>query len=474
MARWNSEFLDKMQYEADAVADDAVEDIVGSWESFWDETKYAKFDLLEEAIRALKSLDSNKAILDFDPTSTKSPLVGQALKNYLNKATQYPDWIEWDKIERAEQLFRESGVLSSVLFFCASLPEVYVVPDISSVLRSTGHLERATEQRIRSTATMILGVMLNGGIHRPESSGLAQIIRARFIHAVLRNLILRDHPTKSVENLGENQNVKEAGVIPPYRSETAPRSLFEITLNHGWKLGENGLPCNQDELAYTLLTFSYVFLRGLRRLGLSFSKADEEAYLHSWNVVGFLMGIRRDLMASTMEEAEVLFTLMQERARTQTIAMDPRPLLGAALINSIEKSILIPAFKPFAKIMIQAFTSPETAKDLGIDKTPLWARALFKAIQSSLLTTDRLIQSFGSSASGTRFIMRVTSFNLISKAMLDPNQPLELPGPLRETVNSMIHSWSEDPKAPHWLNQLEDRVTIQGSWLQKLKVPDAS
>ncbi|MBK6557976.1 MAG: hypothetical protein IPG16_12480 [Comamonadaceae bacterium] len=45
-------------------------------------------------------------------------------------------------------------------------------------------------------------------------------------------------------------------------------ALYEALLAHGWDIGARGLPCNQFELAYTLLTFHYVFLRGMRTLGL--------------------------------------------------------------------------------------------------------------------------------------------------------------------------------------------------------------
>ena len=61
----------------------------------------------------------------------------------------------------------DHGALSCILLFCASLPECYVVPDLSSVLHTTGQLEQNTEYRIRSTAAMIFPVMLHGGLsHR--------------------------------------------------------------------------------------------------------------------------------------------------------------------------------------------------------------------------------------------------------------------------------------------------------------------
>ena len=46
-------------------------------------------------------------------------------------------------------LHGDHGALSCILLFCASLPECYVVPDLSSVLHTTGQLEQNTEYRIR-------------------------------------------------------------------------------------------------------------------------------------------------------------------------------------------------------------------------------------------------------------------------------------------------------------------------------------
>jgi hypothetical protein len=28
----------------------------------------------------------------------------------------------------------------------------------------------------------------------------------------------------------------------------------------------------------------------------------------------------------------------------------------------------------------------------------------------------------------------------------------------------VVHSWSDDPHAPGWINRIEDRLTTRGSW----------
>lgn len=129
---------------------------------------------------------------------------------------------------------------------------------------------------------MIFPVMMQGGLAQPEGSGVAQILKVRLIHACIRSLILRDSPADVMAQLGDQRNQTGAGVIAPLADAATGRiSMHQSMAAHGWKVGEDGLPCNQEELAYTLLTFGYVFLRSMRKLGLGLSQADEEAFLHT-------------------------------------------------------------------------------------------------------------------------------------------------------------------------------------------------
>ena len=156
------------------------------------------------------------------------------------------------------------------------------------------------------TAAMIFPVMMKGGL-AANGSGVAQVLKVRLIHATIRNLILHDSPQHAVEALGDRRDDAGAGVVAAHAALAGSPAMTETMFGHGWKLGEDGLPCNQEELAYTLLTFGYVFLRSLRRLGIGLAPADEEAFLHCWNVAGHVLGIAEGLMPQTMDEAAALF-----------------------------------------------------------------------------------------------------------------------------------------------------------------------
>ena len=297
--RWSGALLDRMQYVADPLADAAVAQIVGTWQPVPDDATLDEFreahqpqwQRLAVATRLLAGLQNSPPGGDAGSSSLASrigddpaaPGIGAVLRAFVEQGERLPEWVDRAKIERGEQVFIEYGALSCVLLFCASLPECYVIPDLSLVLNASGQLDQRTDYRIRMTAAMIFPVMMHGGL-APGGSGVAQVLKVRLIHATIRNLMLHDSPQHAVEMLGAKQNVAGAGVIPPSPALSRSPAMFETMFGFGWKLGENQLPCNQEELAYTLLTFGYVFLRSLRRLGIPMAPADEEAFLHCWNV----------------------------------------------------------------------------------------------------------------------------------------------------------------------------------------------
>ena len=61
-----------------------------------------------------------------------------------------------------------------------------------------------------------------------------------------------------------------------------------------------GLPINQEDMVYTLMTFSYVVIEGFRVMGYDMTEAQRDGYVHCWNVVGHLMGIQRRAPARTL------------------------------------------------------------------------------------------------------------------------------------------------------------------------------
>jgi uncharacterized membrane protein len=457
--------LDQMQYMADPLADDTMERLLNdgdSTNSVYGENRFARIAAVNAEMR---DWTSNQSIANWQPSSAALPQSTRlALQAYLAQGQALPDWADAKKLRRAETLFMDYGPLSCTLLFCASLPECYVIPDLSAVLHATGQLDKHTDYRIRSTAAMIFPVMMKGGLTDPKGGGVAQILKVRLIHATIRHLLLRQCPATAMTGLGDQRNVTSAGIVPATTPENNSDMAHTVFAN-GWKLGADGLPCNQEELAYTLLTFGYVFLRSMRQLGQAFSPSDEAAYLHCWNVVGHVLGIRKELMPDTMAQAQAMMAQMQMRGRANPFKPDPRPQLGRSLMNAVSNAIPLAIFKPFPVLLTQYLCGAQTIKDIGLHQDiSLLSKGFFYACLGSARLFDHCVQWVFPQFSLSRLLTRVLGYHLMCKVLLDETRPLQLPEHLQRQVRGVMATWGNDAQASASMNRLEDKLTRVGSW----------
>jgi len=440
---------------ADPAADDTIAAVLAGAQDF---------DAISAAIGIVNSQiaqwNSNGMLADWQagasgPASVP-PHIAIALQAYVRSQRTLPEWADAAKIARAEALFMEMSMMSCTLLFCASLPQCYVVPDLAGVLQLAGQLTEHTDYRIRSTAAMLFPVMMRGGLTDAAGFGVAQTLKVRLIHATIRHLILRGNPSDAARD-------DAPAVVPPISPPISPPGapgLHQALYTQGWDVAQHGLPCNQEELAYTLLTFHYIFLMGLRKQGIGLLPADEEAYLHAWNVMGHVLGIERALMADTMEQASALFSRIQARGRARPYLPDPRPALGAALMQAMADELPLRILKPLPLLMTRYLCGPATSADLALDgQVSLLSRALFAAFMGLTRAIDTLARLVLPEFSLSRMIGRVVGYNLTVKLLMDQTRPLKLPTELLNQVDTATRGWHDDPKAPGWVNWLEQRLT---------------
>jgi hypothetical protein len=381
--------------------------------------------------------------------------IAAALERYLAAAMALPAWADPARIARAEVLFMDMSMMSCTLLFCASLPECYVVPDLAGVLHAAGQLEQNADYRIRSTAAMLFPVMMHGGLTGAAGGGVAQALKVRLIHATIRYLILRGSPQAVLAGAVGLASSPVIAALPPQGP-----SMQQTLYAHGWDLNRYGLPCNQEQLAYTLLTFHYVFLRGLRSLGIGLSGPDEEAYLHAWNVLGHLLGIERALTADSMAAAAALFGRLQAGGRANPYLPDSRPALGAALMQTMEKEIPFALLKPFPVLLTRYLCGKASSRDLGITARVSWlSRGLFAALMGTTRLVDRIARLFLPEFSLCRMLTRVVGYRFTARVLMDQTRPLKLPQSLLNQVDSVVRTWHDDNKAPRWVNKLEARLS---------------
>lgn len=431
------------EFTADPLADTAIARILGAWQPVAISStsgdaiaaNQAQWQRIREVNQIIATWTDN-ASLDRWEHPHANPNLLVELKAFVEEARRLPPWADRAKIARAETVFMSSGPLSVALLFCSSLPECYVVPDLASVLQATGQLDQHADYRLRATGAMIFPVMMPGGLTDTTGGGIAQVLKVRLIHATIRHLILRQSPADAL--------AARAIVAPHPALATQSTNLHHTLYALGWDLQKKGLPCNQQELAYTLLTFSYVYLRSMRKLGLALLPDDEVAVLHAWNVMGHVLGIEKVHMDDTMAAAEAHFARIQARAAHHQVTPDPRPRLGAALMQVMENEIPITLLKGMPVLLTRELCGAANANAIGATAhVSAVTRALFTLGMGVTRTIDSVLRWFSPEFSLMRALTRRLGVHFIDTLLMDQSRPLQLPAHLAARVADCAQRWQQ-------------------------------
>ncbi len=244
-----------------------------------------------------------------------------------------------------KDLFDRNGAIIFLVLACYSLPSAYAAANGARVLGRTRYLLDAPLRRLCETAQFVIDVMSDPFVRGQESAR-----RVRFIHALIRHLIVKDE-----------------------REE--------------WDGAKLGAPLNQEDQAGTLMSFSWVVLDGLRRLGVeqATDQATRDACIEVWSWIGAELGIRH-LLPRNFVEAEQLTRAIWDR---QIVPRVPNPVgreLTQQLLEAMESALPLPGFDPFVSCMMRALLPPEVADSLGVPLRTVRDFATRKALESSLLT----------------------------------------------------------------------------------------
>lgn len=364
---WSDAFLEEMRQHGDPPADDAVAQV------------FAAGDL--PAVRALmRSLVENDEVL---PAA-----LPPELQEYLQATAQVPA-AELPRVEMGEQLFADHGPEIFILLLCYSLPATYAIRKGVPVLYRTGYLLRRPNRRLFETAQMIVDVMTPGGL-APGGKGIRTAQKVRLMHAAIRTLILRDRQD-------------------PWDPEL-------------------GVPINQEDLAFTLMTFARLLPDGLQQLGIEVEPETQEAFLDAWRVVGRVMGIRPELLPADVAQARALTAAIERR---QMDSSEEGRLMTQALLGVLEENSP-PAFKGFSAALMHYLLPPGVATGLAVPEHRLEERLAAAAAHDESEVENRLDES-------TRFTRLIRRFNLeLLQWMIDVDRggqraPFAIPDDLRKS-----------------------------------------
>lgn len=306
----------------------------------------------------LKKMNDFLFGLTFEDAFTHAALPGP-VHDFAVKTAAPPPWADPALVEAGQRFFYANGFGATVLLVCASLPECYVMQNGIHVLGLTTYLKDRPGLRILETSQMVRDAMLPGGL-LPGAKGILAVQKVRLLHAAVRHLIL----TTATGGAGHDMG----------------KVWGEARWNPAW-----GHPICQEDMAYTLQTFAYVVLRGLKTMGAEVTPDEAEAFIHCWNVVGHVLGVDRALLPepeagdggpSRFTRAEMLYTAIRRRQAGKT---DDGVAITRALVLFVEKLLgdRVPRELPLKhlrdkdlarlpRLVMRDILGPETVKLLGV------------------------------------------------------------------------------------------------------------
>jgi len=310
-SRWTDALLDRMRELGDPVADAPVAAVL----------ERGDVDAVNAIMHTLVRTDQ--------PVPDQLP---DDIGAYLAETLPLPEWADMRKIKRAQQLFETWGLQIAICLFCASLPSSYAAADGVKVLYLTARLDTDARRRVMETGQFLIDVLTVGGLDE-NGKGRRTIQRVRLMHAAVRHLI-------------KARNEQQPGLWDP-----------------NW-----GTPINQEDLAGTLLAFSYVVADPMRRLGVRVPAKDADAYLHLWNVIGHLLGVRDELLVRGISDAAALVDAIRRR---QFRASPEGQDMTDALLNLLDEMTPFHRFDDTIPPLIRHLIGDETSDLLLVPKSDL-------------------------------------------------------------------------------------------------------
>lgn len=369
--RWSNEKLDAFRQVKDPLADDVIAAIFKRGQA--------------DAVNALMGSI-------FRTTEPIPPQLPPEAKAYFENVG-LPSWMDEKQVKLAQGLFTRAGWQIATGLFCSSLPQAYAAAKGARVIASTQGMTKHVKQRVFETAQFLFDVMDEGALD-PNGRGVRTAQKVRLMHAAVRHMLL-----------------------------TRP--------NPAWDSGLLGMPVNQEDLAGTLMTFSVVTLDGLRLLGVPYSPEEGDAWLHTWKVVGHVLGLRDELLPTDLIDAEELMEAIRDR---QWAPSEDGRILIRPLVAMMQDYFPGTALDGFPIALIRTLAGDHCADLLGLPPSD-WTRAL---VDGATLV-DQLIPQSDTRSPGAK-LLAWASHAIMEGIVLAEREGKDarfrIPTSLKNTVNS--------------------------------------
>lgn len=246
--------------------------------------------------------------------------------HFFEQHASLPSWVDIVKLEKGMEFFWRYETEIALLLGCYSLPYCYAAANGAQVLWLTERIKKDTYKRLEETGMFVFEIMQERDWRNGRNS--FKVLKIRLMHAVVR-----------------------------YFTSYYPQWKYE------W-----GLPINQEDMAGTNLAFSYIVVRGLRKMNIKTHSDEEEAYLYFWNIIGFLLGVQKELLPLSLREA---FHLDRAIFRRQFQASEAGRGLTKSLIKVLQNQAPTSELQNVPVAQMRFLLGDEVADLLDVPSVPL-------------------------------------------------------------------------------------------------------
>ncbi len=240
-----------------------------------------------------------------------------------------PAWVDSDKIAMGADLCIRHGVELCMILMCASLPACYADAPGVVALDQSHQLTKHPRRRVIETTRFALDVLQPGNL-TDNNHGAITAKKVRLLHATNRR-ILHHQPEGR------------------------------------WNEKEWGIPLNQEYLALTLMTFATVVLDGMAKSHLYVSPEEQEAFMHTWRYVGYLMGVDETLLPENVEDGKSLYETIAKRVYASSLS---GIALTSGLVDVLEEILPGEIMDGVIPAQIRLYMGEEVSDMLGVAKVP--------------------------------------------------------------------------------------------------------
>ncbi|PGH04874.1 hypothetical protein AJ79_06959 [Helicocarpus griseus UAMH5409] len=256
----------------------------------------------------------------------------EKLGELWNQVNTIPEWVDWEQIERGQEVFYRYGLPAlNALGFESLLGGMGAGRIVETLARTGGFSTKVARHRMFETTQFVFQATMSLKDIKPGGDGFASAIRVRLLHAAVRARILKLAQTRP-----EYYNVEKLGV-----------------------------PVNDLDCIGTIGSFSTLLIwLSLPRQGVFLREQEITDYIALWRLIAYYMGTPTEPFENPQKARHILESILLFEVKPTEMSK----VLANNIITSLENTPPAWGSRGFLEATTRWLNGKELSDQLGIGK----------------------------------------------------------------------------------------------------------